>query len=520
MRSFWMVFLGWLVSCSPAAPPTGPDAAKAVIEESATAMGGWANIDAVKGQEILTGGGDWEPMQAKAPTADPLQVDIFGQTILIDLEKNRVKVTNDGKRSYPAPGPVKFTEILTPEAAMLQTTAADGKVTSERLHPSRLATRLRDMNRLPIRVLKVAKAAPELTRAADVTVGKKTYHVLKYKDSGLAVELHIDTFNKLPARVIYTEDDPIYGDTQNELSYDDFKVVDSVRLPNVYVTFLNGKKIREERIRTLINNPKLDEASFAIPDDVKAQPENGERIVSQWTLRRAAIGVGYQDFGRPQTVKLDELAKGVYHVTGGTHHSLAVEMKDHVVVVELPLFDERSAAVIKAIEEKIPGKPIRYGVITHYHIDHSGGLRGYAAKGVTLLAEESIVQFVKETLSMPHMVRPDSLAKAGGNKGAVEGVKQARELTDGERTIQLIAIPNGHADAMLAAYLPKEKLIFVSDLYTPGGAVAAGDANAVAFNAAIEKAKLSVDRVVGGHGGVGPYKDLAKAGAVPKAGSE
>jgi len=105
-----ILFLAFLVSCSPAAPPTGPDAAKALIEESATAMGGWANIDAVKSQEILTAGGDWEPMQALTPTSDALQVDIFGQTILIDLEKNRVTVTNDGKRSYPTPLAVKFTE--------------------------------------------------------------------------------------------------------------------------------------------------------------------------------------------------------------------------------------------------------------------------------------------------------------------------------------------------------------------------------------------------------------------------
>ena len=31
--------------------------------------------------------------------------------------------------------------------------------------------------------------------------------------SGQPVELQLDSFNKLPLRVIYTEDDPIYGDT-------------------------------------------------------------------------------------------------------------------------------------------------------------------------------------------------------------------------------------------------------------------------------------------------------------------
>jgi hypothetical protein len=48
--------------------------------------------------------------------------------------------------------------------------------------------------------------------------------------------------------------------------------------------------------------------------------------------------------------------------------------------------------------------------------------------------------------------------------------------------------------------------------------VATGDPNAVALNSAILKANAKVDRLVGGHGapGVGPYTDLAKAGAIPK----
>jgi len=64
------------------------------------------------------------------------------------------------------------------------------------------------------------------------------------------------------------------------------------------------------------------------------------------------MGVNYLDFGREQKVELIEAAKGVYHVKGSDHHSMAVEMKDHVVLVEAPFFEERSVAVMKAFEEK------------------------------------------------------------------------------------------------------------------------------------------------------------------------
>ena len=54
------------------------------------------------------------------------------------------------------------------------------------------------------------------------------------------------------------------------------------------------------------------------------------------------------------------LAEGVIYLTGGTHHSVAIEQRDHVVLVEAPLNEERSLAVIAKVKEIIPGKPIKY----------------------------------------------------------------------------------------------------------------------------------------------------------------
>jgi glyoxylase-like metal-dependent hydrolase (beta-lactamase superfamily II) len=486
-----------------------------MIELSAESIGGWAAMDAIRNQEILTGGSDWEPMQAIEAGGDPRQLNTFGQTLLVDFETGRMKLSFDALRTYPAPGPVKFVEVIDNEVGMLQTTDAAGNTVSERLHPSRYATRIRDLNRLPLRVLYVAKGAAELARTEDITVDTKVFHVLTYKDGGMPVELQIDSFTKLPARVIYTEDDPILGDTLNEVAFSDWRESGDVRLPYTVSTFLNGNKIREERVRTLINNSTIDAAALAIPEDVRAQPEVGERIVSQWTLRRAVMGVGYVDFGREQKVSLVELSPGVWHVTGGTHHSMAVEMSDHVVVVEAPLFEERSLAVMRAIEEKLPGKPIKYLVVTHFHFDHSGGVRAYAARGATIVAHEAIVPFLKEVLMRPKTVRPDTLAGAGSVTAVVEGVAQSRALTDGSRTLDLRDVPNPHVVGMLMAYLPAEKLVFESDLYTPGAVVQPGDPNATAFFMAVTAANLTVDRVVGGHGAVGPFRDLARVAAPP-----
>jgi len=510
-----------LLSACSSAQPMGPDAARALIEESAAAMGGWAALDAVKSQEIITAGGDLEPMQAVKPDGEPRVINRYSQGIIVDFEKQLTRVTFDGIREYPTTQPVKFVEVISGDVGMLETPDANGNSVRERLHPSRLATRLRDTRRLPIRLLHTAKSASDLTRVADKKEGNTTIHVVRYKDAGLPVEVQFDNFNKLPIRVIYTEDDPIYGDTLNELAFAEWRDYGGVRLPQTMRVFLNGNKIREERARNIINNPKYGADGLIVPDDIKAQPSNGESIVSQWPLRRVVMGVGYQDFGREQKVDLVEVAKGVYQVKGSTHHSLAVEMKDHVVLIEAPLFEERSIAVIKAIETKIPNKPIKYVVMTHFHIDHSGGIRAYAAKGATIVAQEENLPFLKTVLSRPKTIRPDSLAKAGKVTPHLEGAKGIKPLSDGERTIELREILNPHSAGMLVAYLPNEKLLFVSDLFTPGTPVDPGNTNginnAAALYAALTDAKLSVDRIVGGHGEVAPLRDLAKVAAMKQA---
>ena len=510
---FVLAFALLLASCS-TPQPVGPEAGRAMIDEAAMAMGGWAALDSIKSQEIISEGGDWEPLQAIEPGGEARIINTFLQTTLVDLEKKRMRLSFNANRVYPGPLNLKFNEVIDGDVGMLETADAAGKPVQDRLHPSRFATRLRDVNRLPLRLLYVAKEAADLKRAADVQSEGKTLHVLKYTDGSSPVELHIDSFNKLPLRVIYTEDDPIFGDTVNELVFSDWKDMGGgLRLPQTFDTFLNGNKIQQEHVKNLINNsPSVNDAAFAIPNAVRAKPEVGERIVSQWTLRRVVTGVGYEDFGRPQNVQFVDVAPGVFQITGSTHNSMVVEMKDHLVVVEMPLFEERSLAVIKALEEKFPGKPIKYAIMTHFHIDHSGGVRAYAAKGVTIIAPEPILPWLKIVLERPHTFKPDSLANAGGSKAPLEGVGAApRMLTDGERTVEVRSIPNPHVGAMLVVYLPREKALFESDLYNPGTPVDATNPNVLALYDWVGEAGLQVDRLIGGHGGIGPFRDLTRA---------
>ena len=45
-----------------------------------------------------------------------------------------------------------------------------------------------------------------------------------------------------------------------------------------------------------------------------------------------------------ERVTADKVADGVWYIAGGSHNSVAIEMKDHLVLVEAPLNDGRTQA--------------------------------------------------------------------------------------------------------------------------------------------------------------------------------
>ena len=525
MRTRWIlapVLATLLLSACASEPETGEAAGQALLEAVAESMGGWDVLSSIERQELITQGNDWEPQQAVEPGAER-QVNGFGRTVLVDYGRSAMRIDFDGERIYPNEAPVRFTEVINADIGALLSENPDGEVTASRVHGSRLAARIRDFIRLPRQLVFAARDASGLTRLDDQSINGQTIEILQFQVGPNPIEIHIDAFTKLPSSVIFTETDPLYGDTENAIQFLDWResqvsatdegVPINARLPYGQAVFLNGEKYREEAFRIVINNGTFDDGVLDIPQGVRAEPAFGEEVASQWTLRRAVLGFGYGGFAEAdQTVNLDEVAPGVLHATGSSHHSLVIEMEDHVIVIGTPLFEERSLAVIAAIEEQFPDKPIRHAAVSHFHMDHSGGVRAYAATGATIVVHESVVDFFDGVMGRPMTVRSDSLTAASGVSPTIEGVgAEPMELTDGTRTVQLRHVPNDHASGMLMAYLPNERIAFVADLYSPGGTPNPEDANARAFYDAVEAAGIDIDQVVGGHGGVGPYLTLARA---------
>jgi len=220
----------------------------------------------------------------------------------------------------------------------------------------------------------------------------------------------------------------------------------------------------------------------------------------------------------PETVKVEKATDGVWFVTGGSHHSIAVEMRDHVIVFECPLGDERTLAMLDAVKKTIPGKPIRFAVNTHHHFDHSGGLRACAAEGATLVTHALNKPYFEQAFTAPRTLSPDALARSG-KKAEIVGFEDKHVFTDGARTLELHRVKdNSHNDALIIGYLPKEKILLVADAFSPREPITAVPARLNTFTtnlwANLQQLKLDVETVLPIHGRMVKVEELRLAAGV------
>ncbi|TWO68847.1 MBL fold metallo-hydrolase [Caenimonas sedimenti] len=211
----------------------------------------------------------------------------------------------------------------------------------------------------------------------------------------------------------------------------------------------------------------------------------------------------------------EKVADGVWHIAGGSHNSVLIEMRDHLILVETPLYDGRSLAVIAEARRLVPGKPIRYAVNSHHHFDHAGGLRTAVSEGITLVTSEQAKPWYEKTFANPNSINPDALQRSG-RKASVVGVAGMRDIGDASRPVIVHSIDSSiHAQGFNMVWLPRERLLIEADAFTPGAPGAAPptppNLNHVNLWQNIQRLRLDVDRILPLHGRVVPLAELRTA---------
>jgi len=295
---------------------------------------------------------------------------------------------------------------------------------------------------------------------------------------------------------------PVMGDMLYDLRYADYRDFGGVKFPALIHIHQGDPRLNAGHNSSEIKVTNV-QANVTVP-----------AVTVPDAVRQAKVP--------PVKVESQKLADGVWLVAGGTHNSLAVEFRDYVTVVEAPLNEERSLAVIAEVNKLVPGKPIRYLVNTHHHWDHSGGLRTYVAQGTTVVTHQGNKEYYEQVVfsPAPWTLEPDRLAAyypyyANNRTPAIETVNQKYVLSDGARTMDLYPVQGlAHNSTMLIVYLPKERILVNADLWNAPAAgaqpPAAPTPGMITLQQNIQRLKLDVAQHVPIHGAVGTMEDFSK----------
>jgi glyoxylase-like metal-dependent hydrolase (beta-lactamase superfamily II) len=288
---------------------------------------------------------------------------------------------------------------------------------------------------------------------------------------------------------------PIFGDLSVEAEYTNYRDANGVMYPANIVQRRGGHPTFQAQILGINANPANIQQLLT-----PAPPPAGRGA--------GPGGPGGGAPAAPAAVAI-KLADGVFQIgqkpSAGAYNALAVEFADHVVLFEPgPQSEARGLAIIAETKRAIPNKPIRYGVISHHHADHTGGITAPVSEGITIVTPAVNKAYLERALSAPRTLAPDAMSKSG-KKPVIEGFTgDKRVFSDSTRTFEIHVVKGlPHADGNVIGYLPKEKILVYADMFNlPPANNPVPDPPVVGtmvFLANIERLKLDVDRILSVH---------------------
>jgi glyoxylase-like metal-dependent hydrolase (beta-lactamase superfamily II) len=511
-----------VASCATAPPPRSPG----LVDRAVQALGGADTLAGVKTISVKGTVREWEPGQSMVAGGEARFAGHSSFEAVTDAATGATRIDWVRHLVYPTIRTFTFSEIVTPEAGYVAGIDSDlrtkpsleSKLPAHTMSGLRLATVLRELRRAsPLLLLEMHRHPDRVSVVGDVTVAGVAHPAVIYRAGNQTFTVMFDRVTGLPTRIRTLDYDNIWGDVPYDLVLTDWQPVAGLRVATIRTYELGGHPIAEVKLTHGRVNLPVAAERLAMPGALQAKaprPATGP-VPYQWVIRRQSIGAyldsdvpGYDTHAAP-ALRLVPLARGVQHVVGGTHHSLLVEMHDHLIVFDAPIDDAHSNRVLAAARAKFPGKPVQYLVLTHHHMDHAGGLRAYAAQGATIVVGKGNGEHFRRVLAAPFTRNPDLAARDLTGTRVVE-VSGKHVLTDGRRQVHVYLIDNPHAAGLLIGYVADARLAFVTDLWSPGTPLPEKlPRPPAALVSGVKRAGIWPRKIAGGHGSVADYPPLA-----------
>ncbi|MEY2535714.1 MAG: hypothetical protein QOF29_3624 [bacterium] len=371
----------------------------------------------------------------------------------------------------------------------------------------------------PHLILRDVMANPRLATAFGTrTLNRRPHRVLLVRDGVAPVRLYIDARTGRIDRL--TTDDHNYnrGDVRTIVDYSGWRSAGSgLRFPRTVTLRQEGQILHRETRSAVRANRPVSSSRFRFPAGVNARydralADRGAKT-TEWLMTFAHLG--FIKDGPATEIAPRAVAPGSTLIQGNPNQSMIVEQQDGVVVVEGALHDDRAEALIAYVRATFPNKPIRYVTGSHHHSDHAGGMRPFVALGARPVIHVDAIRFYQRVFgNKSSRLLRDRLDRSDADANIL-GIPAAGVVTlpDPLRPVQVLAERTEHATTTVLVHVPREGVLVVNgDTYTPG--TPAGPA-ARTLDQTIRANGLTVNWIVGGHGGVISYADFQRAIAQP-----
>ena len=347
----------------------------------------------------------------------------------------------------------------------------------------------------PFVLLEALDRAATLRWVGEDEIGGKRQKVISViRPDNQQLALSFDAQTNLLTGYGYLYADPIAGDCEIAQTYSGYRTVGKLKLPSARVLYNSGGAVQEVEYTDLQINTRPADSVFQGPD-------------------------GFEKLAAPPATppppKVTKVADDVYvleGLNGGTHNAMFVAFNDYVLVIEAPeqiVYNGTSLGALKKIKETVPGKPIKYLVLTHHHSDHAGGFREYVAEGATIVTTATAKSVLEKAAALESSLLPNFSTR---QKLTIETVaNKKRVFQDDKHVVELYDIgPNPHANEILVAYLPKEKILFQADMLNPApnGTIPIAQDVTISFNEKLQQLGLDVEKIYGVHGRAATPQEL------------
>lgn len=473
-----------------AAAGPGLTAERGLVEKVIDALGGEDRLRAVKSVKITSSSINFGSMTSYAVDAPPIHLSDGEDEILWEPRSQRFRLHSKLKAIVPFPSDFDFEEAFDGTYATRRGPKDYRRSDDPALPGAYLGARHKR--------LQLDNPHWQLRRMSSVgrrsTYGKKMYVLELGQDNSW--EMLVDPDSMLPHSMKVEEIDGLHGTVALEIRYSDWREVDGIMMPYRIEEITGGVLSRREVRTEILVNVEVSDEIFRLADVAQLEEyKNSERLwgwkMSHWFLGRYAMGRG-SETRQFVPVEFREIGEGIFHITGTTHHNLVVVGPDSLAVFEAPFYGARSKEVLAALRRRWPGKPVQYLILTHHHTDHIGGMIEYVKAGAQLVVAAANENFFREILAASEIEQRIEQRE-------IITIGERGELPDFGRPVELLWVPNSHAFDMIVAYFPDQKLLFATDIYSPGRPKQPPNYPGELLQA-IRYYDLDVSQFIGGHG--------------------